>query len=502
MLCTELNRNDAKALYIEVLSDKDAIAARRLAREDIFFLLVSCCKRYDMDKDWIYDRCREVEANPDGNLDLWSREHYKSSIITFGLTIQDILKNPEETIGIFSHTRPIAKAFLGQIKREFESNDHLKKLFPDILWENPQKQAPKWSLDDGIIVKRQSNPKESTIEAWGLVDGQPTSKHYSKLVYDDVVTKESVSTPEMIQKTTDSWALSLNLSSKEGAKRYIGTRYHANDTYKAIMDREGAKPRIYPATDDGTFAGKTVLFTQDQFESKCREMGSYIASAQLLQNPLLDRAMGFNPTWRRHYDELRNHLGWNYYILVDPASKKKKSSDYTVQAVIGLAPDNNYYLVDAVRDRMNLTQRTRSLFNLVRKWKPIRIGYEEYGMGCDIEHIEYVQGQEGYRFPIVALGGQQSKPDRIRRLVPIFENGRFYMPHRLIYLTVEGKSADFIQDLIKDEYDTFPISSHDDMLDCISRIVEPELMTVFPKLVDPNVKTTPQIANSTYDPLS
>jgi len=35
-------------------------------------------------------------------------------------------------------------------------------------WQNPQKESPKWSEDDGLIVKRKGNPRESTREAWGL----------------------------------------------------------------------------------------------------------------------------------------------------------------------------------------------------------------------------------------------------------------------------------------------------------------------------------------------
>src|SRR6185312_10213904 len=96
----------------------------------------------------------EVQKEPDGMLDLWAREHYKSTIITFALTIQSILADPEITVGIFSHTRPIAKGFLQQIKREFEDNEILKDRFADILWANPAKDAPKWSEDGGLIVRR------------------------------------------------------------------------------------------------------------------------------------------------------------------------------------------------------------------------------------------------------------------------------------------------------------------------------------------------------------
>ena len=221
----------------------DAILAA-WGRNDLFFLLVYLLGRADADNDWVFERCREVQASPDGHLDLWAREHYKSTIITFAKTIQDILRDPETTVGIFSHTRPIAKAFLKQIKREFEQNEDLKRIYAEVLYDNPVAESPKWSEDEGIIVKRTGNPKESTVEAWGLVDGQPTSKHFAILVYDDIVTRESVTTPEMMAKTTEALALSYNLGTREGVRRFIGTRYHFNDSYKAIMDRGTVNPRL------------------------------------------------------------------------------------------------------------------------------------------------------------------------------------------------------------------------------------------------------------------
>lgn len=501
-----MTRTETHAQYkaaIEAAGGGKNAVLRELSLRDLFFLLVYTLGRADADNDFVFDRCREVMDSPDWHLDLWAREHFKSSIITFALTIQDILCDPEVTVGIFSHTRPIAKGFLRQIKREFEDNDLLKDLFPDVLYQRPAREAPQWSEDGGIIVRRRGNPKEATVEAWGLVDGQPTGKHFSLLIYDDVVTRESVTTPEMIAKVTDAWALSLNLGARGGRRRYIGTRYHFNDTYNEIMRRGAAIPRLYSATDDGTMDGAPVLLTRDQLAEKYREMGPYIFGCQMLQNPVADIAMGFKREWLRFASldpQTRriNHQGYNHYLLVDPAGSKKQGSDYSVFAVVGLAPDQNYYLVDAVRDRLNLTERAAVLFRLHRQYRPLAVGYERYGMQADIEHIKAEQERTGYRFAITELTGSMPKNDRIRRLIPLFEQGRFWLPERLLFVDSQGQTHDFVQKFEDEEYAAFPVSGHDDMLDCLSRIVDPELAAVFPRTVGAQ-GSRPLRARTEYD---
>ena len=455
---------------------------RDLCHNDLFYLLVRVCKRVDLLHPWIYARVREVEADPYGFLDLWAREHYKSTIITYGKTIQDILIDPDITTGIFSHTRPIAKAFLRQIMRELENNVILHNAFPDILWGKNLKDAPKWSEDEGIIVKRKSNPNEATVEAWGVVDGQPTSKHFRKLLYDDVVVRDSVTTPEMKAKTMSQLELSYNLGSIGGVRQMAGTRWDFDDSYRTVLERGTFKLRFHPGRENGEEEGKPVYWDEETHRQKRRDMGPYSYASQILLNPRADSLQGFKREWLRHYENLgESWRKMTKYLLVDPASSKKKGSDYTAMWVVGLATDGKRYVLDIVRDRLSLTERADKVFELHRRWKPYETRYEKYGLQSDIEHIKARQESENYRFDIKEVGGQTRKPDRIGRLIPVFERGEVYLPRSLHKTNYEKTTEDLVRVFIEEEYAPFPVGLHDDMLDALSRIEEPDLHLTWPK---------------------
>ena len=482
------------------------IIIRDMLRTDLFWLLTVGLHRKDAVHPWILARCKEVELNPDGHLDLWARGHFKSTIITLALTIQDILcaygddplpkwNGAEPTFGIFSHTRPNAKQFLAQIKREFESNELLRSAYPDILWENPDKDAPSWSLDAGIILKRKSNPKEAVIEAHGLVDGMPTGKHFSLLIYDDVVTIDSVRSIQMIEKTTQAWELSLDLGFEGSKYRYIGTRYHFQDTYKTIMDRKAAIPRIHPATIDGTMDGEPVLLDKETLEKKRRDQGAYVFSSQQLLNPVADDTQGFKKEWLM-FHECSTWNNMNTYLLIDPANEKKKTSDYTAMVVIGLSADDNYYILDWERDRLSLTERCDLLFRLHRKYKPRVVGYEKYGMQADIAHIKDTMKRINYNFKIVELGGSLAKVDRIRKLIPLFEQNRIYLPETCFKTDYEKRTRDLSEVFIQEEYANFPVGLHDDMLDALARILDEDMGLVWPKLKEKVDRYSPKYSKS------
>jgi hypothetical protein len=411
-----------------------------LGCNDRYYLFTGLLGRIDGLHPWLFDRCREVEADPDGHIDLWSRFHFKSSLITLAGAIQEIVVNPEIKIAIFSVVKPIAAAFLSQIKEEFENNDHLKAVYHDVLYANPRTlgsdgRPAKWGVARGITVKRKSRPKEATVEAHGLIDGQPTSRHFDLQIYDDVVTQDYLS-EESIRKTTARWEMADNLGSHLGVRKWMpGTRYHYADTYGIIIERKSLKPRIYPATDDGTLEGKPVFLTQARWDEIKRDQRSTV-SAQCLLNPIAGNEATFRSTWLRFYDVIPALM--NVYVLVDPSKGSGDRSDRTAIAVIGVDAGSNKYLLDGVRHRMKLSERWEFVKQLKRKWEShpgvqmVKVGYERYGMQVDLEVIEDNMQRENNHFEIEEMNtprqGGHSKDDRIGRLEPDLKGGRFYIP--------------------------------------------------------------------------
>lgn len=497
-----------------------------LGRNDRFFLLTRLLHRRDAVHPWLYARCREVEANPDDHLDLWAREHYKSTIITFAGAIQEIIRNPEVTIGVFSHTKPVARKFLNQIKKELESNQELVQTYPEIFWADPKREAPGWSEEKGLIVRRKTNPKEATIEAHGLVDGQPTGAHFSLRIYDDVVTLESVNTPEQVKKTTEAWELSDNLGARgeDGKLRawHVGTRYSFADSYNDMIERDALKVRVHPATDNGLPDGKPVFLSPEAWAEKKRKQGPATIACQMLLNPAAGNEAMFRKEWLQFIDIRPSTL--NVYIMVDPAHSKKKGSDNTAMAVIGVDAANNKYLLDGFRHKMGLKERWENLRGLRRVWlaqpgvQMVKVGYERYGMQADLEYFEEKMKAEGDAFEIHELNwtsdGAQAKDDRVQRLQPDFAAKKFYLAmvcqrrddagNMVPYETAnqrkvrEGGQAFRIFTPVRrkdhennvyslnkgflDEYLTYPFSAKKDLIDAASRLYDME--PVVPIIID------------------
>ena len=466
---------------------------------------------------WIFNRCREVQEDPDFHIDIWAREHFKSTIITLLKTVQDILRDPEIAICIFSYNQKIASKFVSQIKNALE-NKRLRQLFPDIIPEDTGSGKYTYIDDEGsrrsqkfswssvaLTVKRKTGRKEPTVSGYGLVTGQPTGMHFDMLIYDDVVTPDSVRTSEQNRYTTEQFTMSLNTGSGENVRvRIIGTRYSLYDTYFHIMNPKYASEgvmggskyslRCYPCR---TMSGDPVLYTSEYLETKRSVMVSFVYDSQMMCDPQFSSDIGFNEDWiaeRCNSDEIYvDRDSYNFYIIVDPANTKNNKSDFTAMVVVAVNGDGRYYIPDIVRDKMSLSERISSLMSLVNRWTTSHgrpeVFYEQSGLSSDMEVIRGMMEAKRYWFTIHSMGTKPRvtldpragsgagslKVNRILALEPLFRGYRIVLADSCVKINWNGREEDMMASFVMDEYMKFPISNdHDDMLDALSRIADAE----------------------------
>jgi hypothetical protein len=74
-----------------------------------------------------------------------------------------------------------------------------------------------------------------------------------------------------------------------------------------------------------------------------------------------------------------------------------------------------------------------------------------------------------------------------------------YLPERYDYRNYEGETLDMVQTFIEEEYLWFPFPTHDDMLDCLARITDPDMHVSFPGDFDPQASSRYTAAGIQYE---
>ncbi len=220
---------------------------------------------------------------------------------------------------------------------------------------------------------------------------------------------------------------------------------------------------------------------------KARIDDKYTFYGQYMQEPAPVGNGEFSKDYIQYYDpdcDTFSCKNMNVWILYDPANSKKANADWTAMVVLGLAPDNNYYILDLIRDKLNPTERVNALIKLHRKWnsrcgKPPRVAIEQYGMMSDEFYIKKAMADENYRFGTVTVAGKLQKEERIRRLIPIWETLRVYLPDKIMYRDYKDEVRELVEELIEDELMMFPVGKNDDMIDAWTRIFD--VPAPFPK---------------------
>ena len=171
----------------------------------------------------------------------------------------------------------------------------------------------------------------------------------------------------------------------------------------------------------------------------------------------------------------------NKIIIVDPAKTKDYKSDFTVIQVWGLSARREFWLIDMVRDKLALGERWEKVRDFGIEYGVIDLAYETIN-NTDIEYIRERMEAEAVYFNITEIGGNIPKVVRISALHPLFKNGRIILPKVLSYRDSEKQHHNLVSEFLYDEYTLFPYCTHDDMLDCMARLLDKKLSLIFPTM--------------------
>ena len=472
---------DYEAVFRDIADGKlEAIPTyRQLILTDLWFILYFVMGIEAANEPFVVDACYEVETGPKTNtLDVWAREHYKSTIITVGETLQYHLKNPEHCTGIFAYARPLAKSFMRAIKVMCETNDFLKQCFPDVLWENPERDAPKWSEDEGLVFKRQSSGRrESTIEAWGLVEGMPTGRHFNRRIYDDIETQDIADNPEQLDKCFSKFEMSDNLGMEGGIERVIGTYYSNYGPIVRIRDKKDLNDdvmyntRTKAATENAEPDGKPVLLSQERID-KLR-MSSHFNSQQLCDpTPVGTRKLDGSLLVTIDKEDIPENLF--KFMIVDPAGD---GSDSWGLMIIGVEPEideigaSNVYILDALIDDLGETEGTEAAVKMYLRGGIIdQIGVEKVALSTTEVHIANALAKHRRRISVedktltILKPAGRKKIQRIESALawPLY-NGKIH---------ISSEVPNMYRERFKVEMNQFPFGKHEDGIDALSYIYD------------------------------
>lgn len=332
------------------------------------------------------------------------------------------------------------------------------------------------------------DPNKESAESWGIeghrggvnaagVGGPITGKGARIAIVDDPFKNAEEANSEVIRQKVWDWYTSTLYTrlTPDGRIIVVQTRWHEDDLVGRLLkkekediendEHEGERWTVinFPAiAEDNDYLGRKpgeplwpgYGFDLEKLKKIKSDVGSYVFNALYQQRPsAMEGAMlkrhwwqyyTFDPT-KAKFDELLQ--SW------DCTFKDSDGSDFVVGQVWGRIGADKY-LLDQVRDRMDINATMQAIVNLSAKWPKATLKLiEDKANGPAV--IQMLRRKIGGMVPVNPEGGKMA---RVSAVAPEIEAGNVYLP--------SGKP--WVQDFIE-ECAAFPKGANDDQVDCMSQ---------------------------------
>ncbi len=440
---------------------------RTLGRENLYYL----CKvilGYDKLVPHVHMPMCEFADTVKANrrLKLMPRTHFKTTIWTIALSIQDIIKDCNVTILIVADTGTNASRFMREIQQHFEMNELFRWLYPELIPPNFTKAT--WSQTE-MIVPRTKVRREPTVDAIGAMGGIE-SRHYDIIRPDDLVTEKCIhSDVEMDNLNTWAGGLeSLLNSEKTGLIDFTGSRKKKGDLYEVQTKRYSDGFETQDIGPHASQAGELVTFWRRDIEEgqpifpeqnsmaflmRLKKFDPQRYHAQYANSPkgtglntYNDEALRF---WRWSDDRrtiICAHEGEQFLklspwggeriIVYDPSrAEHKGSSQNSIIVILKGYPLPFRIVLEAHIGHYPPDEAIDLLFKLNKKWKPTIVSVEHRGFQGAVKYwVEEKAERDGLDIPPIVLWppkgsekAQWAKDEHIKAVQPLVNSNLVWL---------------------------------------------------------------------------
>lgn len=257
-----------------------------------------------------------------------------------------------------------------------------------------------------------------------------------------------------------------------GAVVVVMQRLHQDDLTGHLIEKGGWDRLVLPAIAprdmsipicNGYFSWRAgePLQTRESLgvlDALKRQLGVSTFNAHYLQDPVPELGNMLKREWLKRYDQPPVQKPGDEIIQSwDTALKVTTSSDYSVGLTFLVRNNNEYYLIDVVRQRLTFTDLCSAVDRQAKKHLPNAILIEEQASGTPlIDECKIRKGMSN----VIGWKPKLDKRTRMNGETPKLEAGCLILP----------KSAPWLDDFVM-EYLAFPNGKHDDQIDALSQFL-------------------------------
>lgn len=374
---------------------------------------------------------------------------FKTTIYVIAGCIDRLCENPNEKILVGMNNATNARMKLNEIKGILEKNTRFRLLYGDWV-----KNAPRWQADSITIARARQVSAEGSIDAVGI-DTRVTSRHYSRIILDDIVDREDRFSAAKRRETLEFFREVWNLvrDKNETPIEISGTRWHFDDLFAYIAEELNpeliaaglepfyiiCEPVYYEVGEADHQPGELrypAVFTEEVLRQLKINEGAVMFATQYLLKPVPDETQIFRKEAARYYDSLYLQrercrvIGYH-----DPGLGETAKACYT-PIITAYIPDyddpvhgieKGCLLVEEMRvDRYTVSQAQAAMLAAYQQHRHEVMGVERNGFqkvyADSLLRLETAPGVYAY-LPIYAVTNTQSKQARIEAFEKYYTAG-------------------------------------------------------------------------------